>query len=52
MTIEKITEDLTKLTTDCIEEIESDYSEEELKNWTKRQIIDYLIEYLSYERDS
>ena len=33
-------------------EIESDYTEEELKEWDKVKVLEYLIEFLYFERQS
>jgi hypothetical protein len=37
---------------ECSFEIENDYTEEELKEWDKVKVLEYLIEFLDFERQS
>ena len=48
--IDKIQNFIEEVSNDCSCEIESDYTEDELKKWDKVKTLDYLIEYLDFER--
>jgi len=48
--IDKIQRFIQEVADDCSCEIESDHTEEELKNWDKVKTLEYLIEYLDFER--
>lgn len=48
--IDKIQDFIQEVADDCSSEIESDHTEDELAKWDKVQTLDYLIEYLDFER--
>ena len=48
--IDKIQKFLQESVEECGCEIESDHTAEELKKWDKVEALDYLIEYLGFER--
>jgi len=48
--IYKIQNFIEEVSDDCICEIENNYREDELKKWDKVETLDYLIEYLDFER--
>jgi hypothetical protein len=48
--LDKIQEFLQESVEECGYEIELDYTDEELKEWGKVEALDYLIEYLEFER--
>jgi hypothetical protein len=48
--LDKIQEFLQESVDECGYEIELDHTDEELKEWGKVEALDYLIEYLEFER--
>lgn len=52
MELEKIQQFMMDTVEECSFEIESDYTEEELKEWDKVKVLEYLIEFLDFERQS
>lgn len=52
MELEKMQQFMMDTVEECSFEIESDYTEEELKEWDKVKVLKYLIEFLDFERQS
>ena len=52
MELEKIQQFIMDTVEECSFEIESDYTEEELKQWDRVKVLEYLIEFLDFERQS
>ena len=52
MELEKIQQFMMDTVEECSFEIESDYTEEELKQWDRVKVLEYLIEFLDFERQS
>ena len=52
MELEKIQQFIMDTLEDCSFVMESDYTEEELKEWDKVKVLEYLIEFLDFERQS
>jgi len=52
MELEKMQQFMMDTVEECSFEIESDYTEEELKEWDKVKVLEYLIEFLDFERQS
>lgn len=52
MELEKIQLFMMDTVEECSFEIENDYTEEELKEWDRVKVLDYLIEFLDFERQS
>ena len=52
MELEKIQQFMMDTVEECSFEIESDYTEEELKEWDRGKVLEYLIEFLDFERQS
>ena len=50
MELEKMQQFMMDTVEECSFEIESDYTEEELKEWDKVKVLEYLIEFLYIER--
>jgi len=46
----KIQNFIEEVSDDCVCKIENNYTEDELKKWDKVKTLDYLIEYLDFER--
>lgn len=51
-TFEQLEQFLMNTTEECMFEIESEYTEEELKEWDKVKALEYLIEFLDFERQA
>jgi hypothetical protein len=49
-TFEQLQQFLMDTTEDCTFEIESDFTEEEIKDFDKVKALEYLIEFLDFER--
>ena len=52
MELEKLQQFMIDTVEECLSEIENDYTEEELKEWNRIKILEYLIEFLDFERQS
>lgn len=50
--MDKIEDYIEEISYDCFSEIEGDYNEEELKDWNKLNVLEYMIEYLDLELQS
>ena len=51
-TFEKLQQFLMDTTEECTFEIESDFTEEEIKDFDKVKALEYLIEFLDFERQA
>jgi hypothetical protein len=51
-TFEQLQQFLMDTTEECTFEIESDFTEEEIKDFDKVKALEYLIEFLDFERQS
>ena len=52
MELEKIQQFMMDAVEECLFEIESDYTADELKKWDNEKVLEYLIEFLDFERQS